>query len=175
MFACIVSLPIKVLTSCPWWVNVSYRSTSSVHQSTRQNVTICKMARWSQMQKSYQNRDPENDSWDWQCRSSDWSPKICIKRDFFAMKNWALGWYCLLMFASVFFCICRSAGVCVCACVCVCDTIFMGMAAGVMYIWCCEMIVSVMCMHISCVDLCVHVFMNPMQSWLCVFLMHFNI
>ena len=22
---------------------------------------------------------------------------------------------------------------------------------------------SVMCMHISCVDLCVHVFMNPMQ------------
>ena len=33
------------------------------------------------------------------------------------------------------------------------------------------MIVSVMCMYISCVDLCVHVFMNPMMSLLvCVFL-----
>ena len=28
------------------------------------------------------------------------------------------------------------------------------------------MIVSVMCMHISCVDLCVHVFMSPMLSLL---------
>ena len=35
---------------------------------------------------------------------------------------------------------------------------------------------SVMCMHISCVDLCAHVFMNPMLSWpVCVFLRHFNI
>ena len=37
----------------------------------------------------------------------------------------------VLMFASVFFCVCRSVGVCVC--VCVCDTLFMGMTAGVMY------------------------------------------
>ena len=28
------------------------------------------------------------------------------------------------------------------------------------------MIVCVMCMHISCVDLCVHVFMNPMMGLL---------
>ena len=35
--------------------------------------------------------------------------------------------------ASVFFCVCRSDGVCVCVCVCVYDTLFMGMAAGVMY------------------------------------------
>ena len=48
-----------------------------------------------------------------------------------------------LIFASVFFCVCRSVGVCVCVCVgvcvcvcvggCVCDTLFMGMAAGMMY------------------------------------------
>ena len=49
------------------------------------------------------------------------------------------------MFASVFFCVCRSAGVCVCVCVCERErerererdlniyTLFMGMAAGVMY------------------------------------------
>ena len=38
------------------------------------------------------------------------------------------------------------------------------------------MIVSVMCMRISCVDLCVHVFMNSMLSLLtCVFLTRFNI
>ena len=38
------------------------------------------------------------------------------------------------------------------------------------------MIASIMCMHISCVDLCVHVFMNPMLSLpACVFLTPFNI
>ena len=39
------------------------------------------------------------------------------------------------IFASVFFCVCRSVRVHVrvCVCVCVCDTLFMGMAAGVMY------------------------------------------
>ena len=39
------------------------------------------------------------------------------------------------------------------------------------------MIVSVMCiMHISCIGLCVHVFMNPIVSLLvCVFLMSFSI
>ena len=38
------------------------------------------------------------------------------------------------------------------------------------------MIVSVMCMQISCVGLCVHVFMSLMMSLLvCVFLMYFNI
>ena len=44
-------------------------------------------------------------------------------------------------------------------------------------IWCYEMIFSpIMCMYISCVDLCVHVFMNPMLSWfVCVFLGRFNI
>ena len=35
---------------------------------------------------------------------------------------------------------------------------------------------SLMCMYISCVDLCVHVFMNLMLSWLaCIFLRRFNI
>ena len=35
---------------------------------------------------------------------------------------------------------------------------------------------SMMCMHISCVHLCVLVFMNPMLSWLiCVFHRRFNI
>ena len=34
-----------------------------------------------------------------------------------------------LIFASVFFCVCRSVRVCVC----VGDTLFMGMAAGIMY------------------------------------------
>ena len=38
-----------------------------------------------------------------------------------------------LIFASVFFCVCRSVGVCVYVCVCVRDTLFMGMAAGLMY------------------------------------------
>ena len=46
-----------------------------------------------------------------------------------------LSWY---NFASVFFHVCRSVGACVC--VCVCDILFVGMAAGVMYIWCYEMI-----------------------------------
>ena len=43
-------------------------------------------------------------------------------------------------------------------------------------IGCYEMIVSVMCVHISCIDMCVHVFMNPMLSLLvCVFLTSFSI
>ena len=37
----------------------------------------------------------------------------------------------------MFFCVCHSVDVCVCVCVCVCvgvcDTLFMGMAAGMMY------------------------------------------
>ena len=34
----------------------------------------------------------------------------------------------------------------------------------------------IMCMYISCVGLCVHIFMNPMLSWfVCVFLRRFNV
>ena len=37
------------------------------------------------------------------------------------------------------------------------------------------MIVSVMCVHTSCVELCVHVLMNPMLSSLvCVYHTQFN-
>ena len=45
---------------------------------------------------------------------------------------------------------CVRACVCVCVRVRVCDTLVMGMAAGMMYI--------------SCVGLCVYVFMNPMPG-----------
>ena len=70
-------------------------------------------------------------------------------------------------------CVCVCVCVCVCEHVrararariymCVCDMLFMGMAAGVVYMMH-VMIVSVTCMHISCVNLYVHVFMNLMQS-----------
>ena len=59
--------------------------------------------------------------------------------------------------------------VCVCVCVCVCDTLFMGMAAGVMYMMLWNDFSPIMCMYISYVGLCVHVFMNPMLNWLYVF------
>ena len=56
-----------------------------------------------------------------------------------------------LIFASVFFCVCRSVGVCVCVCVCVCDMLFMGMAAGVMCMMLWNDFPPIMCMYISCV------------------------
>ena len=61
-------------------------------------------------------------------------------------------------------CVCVGVRVCVCVCVCVCDTLFMGMAAGMMYMMLCNDFPPIICMYISCVGLCVHVFTNPMLS-----------
>ena len=46
----------------------------------------------------------------------------------------------------------------------------MGMAAGMMYMMLWNDFPPITCMYISCVGLCVYVFMNPMPSWfVCVF------
>ena len=62
-------------------------------------------------------------------RSESLSPRLCTTELLSISVD--------LMFASVFFCVCVGVCVCVCmcvcVCVCVCDTLFMGMATGVMY------------------------------------------
>ena len=77
-----------------------------------------------------------------------------------------------LMFASVFFCYVVQL-----VCVCVRVICYLWVWQPAWCIWCYELIFfPVMWMYMSCLDLCVHVFMNPMLGWLvCVFLRRFNV
>ena len=79
---------------------------------------------------------------------------------------------------QVCLCVCVCVCVCMCVCVCVCVryAIYGYGSRHDVYDAMKFFFPLVMCMYISCVDLCVHVFMNLILSWLvCVFLRCFNI
>ena len=95
-----------------------------------------------------------------------------------------LSWYLQVCSSVIVLCVCVCVCVCVRECVracvraclracvraCVCDTLVMGMAAGMMYMMLWNDFPPITCMYISCVGLCVYVFMSPMPSWfVCVF------
>ena len=76
-----------------------------------------------------------------------------------------------LMFASVFFCVCLSVGG-----VCVICYLWIFIWQPAWCIWYYAMIFSpIMCMYISCVDLCVHHESDAELICMCFFFRHFNI
>ena len=83
---------------------------------------------------SPKNGEPQRYSWGTQKKKN--SLPLSLRKTLFfnfqkEAKNSSVRKASQLMFASVFFCVCRSVGVCVW--VWVCDMLFVGIAAGLVY------------------------------------------